>query len=130
MADDPAYGRATGWYRELTERGWLPVTSHLVVSEALTRLRYDISLAAALRLLGLIELQAQHDLLELVPLTPTLWQAALGWFRRYADQRFSVVDCTSFAIMAAAGMTDALTADRHFATAGFRPLGVATPEAG
>jgi len=49
--------------------------------------------------------------------------AALTWFRRYDDQDFSFVDCPSLAIMHERALSAALTADLHFATAGFTPLG-------
>lgn len=44
---------------------------------------------------------------------------ALDWMRRYADQRFSFVDCTSFVVMRRLGLKRAFTFDHHFAIAGF-----------
>ncbi|MBI2297857.1 MAG: type II toxin-antitoxin system VapC family toxin [Armatimonadetes bacterium] len=99
------------------------VTSNFVLSESLTPLRYDESLTAALSLLERVATMVQGRLLEVVTVDDALWAAAVDWFRRYDDQHFSFVDCTSFAIMAERGLTEALTADRHFATAGFVPLG-------
>lgn len=39
-----------------------------------------------------------------------------------SEKGWSLTDCTSFHIMAERGLIDALTADEHFAQAGFRPL--------
>ena len=49
--------------------------------------------------------------------------AEADWLTRYADQDFSLTDAVSFAVMTERGITEALTLDRHFATAGFVPLG-------
>ena len=47
-------------------------------------------------------------------------RALTDWLDRYADQEFSFTDAVSFALMAERAITDALTLDRHFATAGFQ----------
>jgi len=49
--------------------------------------------------------------------------AEADWLARYDDQDFSLTDAVSFAVMTKRGITEALTLDRHFATAGFVPLG-------
>ena len=49
--------------------------------------------------------------------------AESDWLTRYDDQNFSLVDAVSFAVMTERGITEALTLDRHFATAGFVVLG-------
>lgn len=99
------------------------LTTNFVLSEALTRLRYDASLPIALSLAEAVEEMVTAGALQIVTVDERLWSDALTWFRRYQDQRFSFVDCTSFAVMDALGLREALTADRHFATAGFVPLG-------
>jgi uncharacterized protein len=45
------------------------------------------------------------------------------WLARYDDQDFSLTDAVSFAVMTERGITDALTLDRHFTTAGFVAVG-------
>lgn len=123
VSDDPAHERAEHLLRRLQNEGALLITSDMVVAESVTRLRYDFGLPAALGLLTAVDLLLESRSASILFVNEPLWLEALAWFRRYADQRFSMVDCTSFAIMQSLGITDALTADRHFASAGFTPLG-------
>jgi predicted nucleic acid-binding protein len=39
---------------------------------------------------------------------------AFAYFKRYADQDYSFVDCVSFTVMLKLGITEALTFDAHF----------------
>ncbi|NLF67998.1 MAG: type II toxin-antitoxin system VapC family toxin [Candidatus Anammoximicrobium sp.] len=47
---------------------------------------------------------------------------AFELYVRRADKGWSFTDCTSFRLMKARRITDALTTDQHFAEAGFRVL--------
>ena len=51
-----------------------------------------------------------------------LWNRAADLFAARPDKNWSMTDCASFVVMTEYGLTDALTADRHFAQAGFVPL--------
>ncbi len=72
--------------------------------------------------------QAISDILtstdtEVVRLTPELYDRTfVDLYRSHQDKEWGLVDCVSFVAMREAGVTDALTFDRHFAQAGFRPL--------
>ncbi len=125
VTDDPAHQRAEAALAKLRGQGALLVTSNFVLAETLTRLRYDFGLPAALRLERVVALLRTNGWVDAQVVDDAVWAAALDWFRRFDDQRFSFVDCTSFAIMAQRGISEALTGDRHFAAAGFVPLGVA-----
>jgi predicted nucleic acid-binding protein len=52
-------------------------------------------------------------------------RARQDWLERYGDQLFTLTDAVGFAVMAERGIREALTLDRHFASAGF----VMVPEA-
>jgi len=52
----------------------------------------------------------------------TGFEAGFALYSARPDKDWSLVDCISFAIMQERGITDALTADRHFEQAGFRIL--------
>lgn len=51
-----------------------------------------------------------------------LMMRGLEVYRAHQDKKWSLTDCTSFALMQNLGLRDALTADRHFVQAGFRAL--------
>lgn len=57
-----------------------------------------------------------------VPVSPALLRQGFELYRERLDQTWSVTDCTSFVLMQQMGLTDALTADRHFEQAGFRAI--------
>jgi predicted nucleic acid-binding protein len=52
----------------------------------------------------------------------TLFEAGLHLYAQRPDKDWSLTDCTSFVVMEREGLTDALTADRHFEQAGFKVL--------
>ena len=57
-----------------------------------------------------------------IPASTELLGAGLKLYRERVDKEWSLTDCTSFVVMRRQGLTDALTADHHFAQAGFRTL--------
>lgn len=58
----------------------------------------------------------------LIPASSELLGAGLELFRQRVDKEWSLTDCISFVVMRRQGLTDALTADRHFTQAGFRAM--------
>ena len=61
-------------------------------------------------------------LFEVVDYLPEVYQAGFDLFANRPDKAWSLTDCISFAVMSEQGLTDALTADRHFEQAGFRAV--------
>jgi len=59
---------------------------------------------------------------ELVYVDATLWLRALEFYSDRSDKQWSLTDCMSFIVMQDRGLTEALTADRHFEQAGFTIL--------
>ena len=49
-------------------------------------------------------------------------QEAIELYNNRPDKSWSLTDCTSFILMRSRGITQALTADRHFEQAGFTAL--------
>jgi predicted nucleic acid-binding protein len=58
----------------------------------------------------------------LLPPEPAVWRRGLELYEKRLDKEWSLVDCTSFVVMADRGIQDALTADHHFEQAGFSAL--------
>lgn len=93
------------------------VTTQAVLFEignALAKQRYR---AEAVRLLA----SMQNDpLVEIVPITPVLFDKAFNLYRTRPDKEWGLVDSFSFVVMAERGLQQALSADEHFEQAGFR----------
>jgi hypothetical protein len=59
---------------------------------------------------------------EIVPASRELFDRALELYQQHADKEWTLTDCSSMVIMRERGLTDVLTADRHFEQAGFTTL--------
>ena len=59
---------------------------------------------------------------EIVHLTPELFQRGFDLYKKYQDKSWGLIDCISFVVMADFGIRQALTFDQHFDQAGFEPL--------
>ena len=59
---------------------------------------------------------------EVVHLTPRLFEQAVALYKTHHDKAWGLVDCLSFIVMREAGVSQALTFDQHFVQAGFQAL--------
>lgn len=115
--DDAAHSQAV--QLSITLRGVRFLTTAWVLTEyadATCSRRRRAQGAAFLR-----HLQVQPDV-AVVPPTPDLFEAGLALYESRPDKDWSLTDCVSFVVMEREGVAEALTGDRHFAQAGFRPL--------
>jgi len=81
---------------------------------AKTRLRSE-----AARLIRAIRANPRMDI---VPATAAAIEDGLRFYELHQDKRWSLTDCISFQVMRREGISQALTADRHFEQAGFEIL--------
>ena len=88
----------------------------LEIGNSLSMMRYR---AAAVEMLSAL---ASDPNIEVVPLTNELYLQAFELFCTRPDKEWSLTDCVSFVAMQSRGLTEALTADKHFEQAGFRAL--------
>ena len=113
---DPAHARLAHVLRDRVSRGVRIVTTNLIVAETHALLLRRVGRGPAEAFARVV--RASPNLV--VSSTPQLEAAALDeWIGRFGDQDFSLTDAVSFAVMAERGIREALTQDRHFATAGF-----------
>lgn len=62
------------------------------------------------------------DEIDIVTITPALFQQGFALYKSHTDKTWGLVDCISFAVMREADVESALTFDQHFVQAGFRAL--------
>ena len=59
---------------------------------------------------------------EIIAPDATLFERGCQFYIDRSDKEWSLTDCISFVVMKERDLADALSADHHFAQAGFRPL--------
>lgn len=64
---------------------------------------------------------SSHEI-EVVHITPMLFEQALNDYKLFQDKSWSLVDCVSFVVMKERELSEALTFDKHFEQAGFKIL--------
>ncbi len=116
---DVAHEAAVSTFAALLRKQRHIVTTDYVLDEALTLTKARANAAVAVALLERIE---QSDAIELEMVNAPRFELAKILFRKHADHGYSFTDCTSFVLMRELRIKDALSTDRHFTEAGFRPL--------
>jgi predicted nucleic acid-binding protein len=116
---DAHHQRTVTLVGQLVRRKARLLTTDYVVDESCTLAKARAGSAMALRLLDLIGGTAA---LDLEWIGSERFRRAEVRFRSQPDQSFSFTDCTSFAVMSELGISEALSTDEHFLTAGFEPL--------
>jgi predicted nucleic acid-binding protein len=116
---DSLHATATKIYRERFAAGWSAITHDAVLLEVgngLASSRFRASVVLWRKRL------ASSRNISVVPLTAELQEAGWQLYAARPDKDWGVVDCISFALMRELGLSEALTADRHFEQAGFVKL--------
>jgi predicted nucleic acid-binding protein len=97
-------------------RGVRVVTTNLVVAESHALLLNRVGRDPAYRFLTTVRAIPNIVVSSTMELEE---RAIVAWVERYADQSFTLADAVSFTVMSDRRIREALTLDRHFATAGF-----------
>jgi predicted nucleic acid-binding protein len=95
------------------------LTSDYIVTEAVNLANARGGIHVALRILELLERSVG---IRIEWIGSERFGRAVAFFRKHADHRYSLTDCSSFVLMRELELTEALTTDRHFSEAGFRVL--------
>ncbi len=74
------------------------------------------------RFLGLFELLLDDLNVTVIEASHETFLNGIALYSKRTDKDWSLTDCASFNVMQDHGATEALTADHHFAQAGFVPL--------
>ena len=70
----------------------------------------------------LIDFVRASDTVEIVAITPELFEMSYQLYCTHNDKEWGLTDCTSFVVMRDLKISRAFTADRHFEQAGFTVL--------
>lgn len=120
---DRHYDEAITIFNRLLQRRMQIVTTDYVIDETVTRLRYDLSHAAAVKFLDVIERTAQEETVAVTGVDRHLFQEALRLFRQYDSARLSFTDCTSFAVCQKHRISEVFAFDSDFEMMGITMLG-------
>jgi uncharacterized protein len=104
---------------------WMTASSERIVTTewVLAELGNFLGEGPNRRLFGsLVRALSAEDRVEIVPADHESFSDALNLYVRRPDKSWSFTDCTSFRLMKARKIRDALTTDHHFEQAGFRVL--------
>ncbi|HEV7926563.1 MAG TPA: PIN domain-containing protein [Verrucomicrobiae bacterium] len=118
-ASDQLHQRADDVWHDLGRRGYSIVLTDWIIAEtgnglARTRARDRFS--------RVVDGVLKDPRCRVVFITGALLRLALDLYLARADKQWGLVDCVSFVVMADEKIVEALTNDRHFDQAGFRPL--------
>ncbi len=117
MIEDERHAEATTLLRSIGARP-LATTNH-VRGEAWTLLRRRAGHRSAVDFLDRLE---RSPRLHVAHVSASLENEALTWLRRRDEREYSFVDATSFAVMRAERIAEALAFDGDFSAAGFVEL--------
>lgn len=117
---DSLHTTAAAFYREKALKNFRTlVTSNLVVAETHASLIKSRGMDVAFRFL---ELLGSSSRVNVTYCTRELEVEGIAILAKYGDQRFSLCDAVSFAVMNDFSVQDVFSFDRHFEIAGFRRL--------
>lgn len=116
---DSLHNRARQLYYNHLHSGGRLLTTTAVLLEVGNWLSPTGLRKLAVDLLDRIE---QSALIEIIHLSPELYQQGWRLYRSRLDKDWGIVDCISFAVMQERGIRSALTSDHHFEQAGFLKL--------
>ena len=105
--------------KQLLDDGYLLVTTNNVLSESVTLMRYKLNHFVAVKFWNMTQQLVESGFVEVVRVNEWHEQKAWEIFEKYDDQKFSLVDCTSFAVMQDLSLSEVFTGDHHFSIMGF-----------
>lgn len=115
--EDDRHEAVLPFYKAYLQKKGIPVTTDYVLGETITLLRARTGSAAVF--IETILAAAKEGRIMLERIHETRWQRAWSLCGKYGDKRdISFVDFTSFVVMKETGISEVLTADKHFEDVG------------
>lgn len=119
VSNDPLHPSAVKCLQAIQNSRRGLVTTDYVLDESATLLKARGVGAQIPRLFDLVE---RSRALTIKWVAEDRFALARDFMIRHHDHSYSFTDCASFVVMRELEIRDALTADRHYREAGFRPL--------
>ena len=122
---DQYHAAASDFAAELARRKRPLLTTNYVLVEAYTHIRYHDGHHKVVAFDDAIHELIEANRLSISWIDPSVHSEALAILRRYSDQAFSLVDCSSFVIARRKRVREVFGFDGNFRTFGFilKPLG-------
>jgi predicted nucleic acid-binding protein len=114
---EPFHHRSVELLDELRKDRRIAVTTKYVIAELIALLTSPLRIPRPEQI-GILDAISGATWVDVIHIDRERDRDGLHLFKAYPDKTWSLVDCCSFAVMRAHGMTDALTNDRHFEQAG------------
>jgi uncharacterized protein len=121
--DDDHHADVLSFYKSFLLKAGVPVTTDYVLAETITLLRAKTQ--GSVTFINMILAAAGEGRIRIERINETRWEKAWALGKKYHDKpSVSFVDFSSFVVMKELGISDVLTADKHFENAGmgFRKL--------
>jgi uncharacterized protein len=119
VKSDSLHEKAVKIHLRLLKSGYKPVIHEAILLEIGNSLSSVKARNIAVKLKENIENSSR---IEVISLMPELIERRWKLYAERTDKDWGIVDCISFVVMNDFGITEALTADRHFKQAGFTKL--------
>ncbi len=109
---------ATGIYRAARQQGRRLLTTNYVITELVALLTEPLRVPRP-RIIAFVNGLKTSPYVDIVHMDARLDEQAWRLLTRRQDKDWSLVDCSSFAVMQQRGIIESLTTARHFEQAGF-----------
>lgn len=121
---DAWHSKSTAIYKSIKRNRLNRVTIDGVITETLTRLRYDWGFRAAQDFHAVTSSAVSSGTLRILWSTPDLYAAAWSIMKKFHDHRLSFVDCLLAAHAEAQNIRTIFTNDKDFEVMGFTKASV------
>lgn len=113
--NDNYHERVYSFYKDLLLSGGIPVTTDYILAETITFLRSKIDFKFANTFIETILSAAMNDRIILERIDEKRWTKAWEMSKKFHDKPYtSFFDFFSFVVMKEIGVSDVLSADKHF----------------